>query len=97
MLTAQLSEEKAEFENHILSAPRLGSCIGAGTALIVTSEQNHRESGVARMVLKLLEDGAATIGLLMQNDDFSTSSPFEDTNHFVEDGPRVPVHYENRA
>jgi hypothetical protein len=96
-LSAQLSEKEAELKNDVLATPRLGSLTSANTALIVAGEQYDRECGTGRMILELFKDGAAAVGLLMQNDDISTGSAFKDSHRFVKDRPCVAVHHENRT
>jgi hypothetical protein len=65
--TAQASDEEAKLEDDVLpsTAPPLA---GADQAtLVIGGKKHYSEPGVGRVVLKLLDDRPATIGLFMQD------------------------------
>src|SRR6266508_999573 len=62
------TDEEAEFKDDVLPSPWAPLASSTDSAVVVGSEQDYRERCPARLSLELLDDGAAAVGLLVEDD-----------------------------
>src|SRR4051812_44577578 len=95
-LPAQLAEEEAQLEDHVLTAP--ASCGASGqTSFVIPGEKND---GIGRgdgVILELLQDRPPSVGLLVQDDHLPTRGLLQNPDGEMKDGVVSSVDDEDRS